>query len=263
MREKRFQRVPALRAAGAFAVLLCALGAGNVLAFVPSCEQELAQAYPPVLKADLTACKDPAARVASDSPADLDKLVRRLRGTWKLRSRTEQGITVSNEARYSRLYFDLDTVGGQVRGAALLLDRANEPQAARASMVAGFWGVQLRQKSPSRIQLSLSGEALGSYAHVRVPKVSSHELFEQSNVFVTAFDANAPAAGWDRIVVMDNSLTYVSCKDGVVERYVRMSGQKPVIEGASLEDYFKQLKEGGKSARLGTPSLGIAAAFGR
>ena len=114
----------ALAPLAAIAALAAVLVSGYVVdavAFVPSCEEEIAQAYPPALKADLTACTDPKARVASDADADLDKLTRRLHGTWKLRSRTEQGITVSTEGRYSRLFFDLESTGGQVRGAALLL----------------------------------------------------------------------------------------------------------------------------------------------
>lgn len=245
---------------------MVALASGYVVdafAFVPSCEEEIAQAYPPALKADLTACTDPKARVASDADADLDKLTRRLQGTWKLRSRTEQGITVSTEGRYSRLFFDLESNGGQVRGAAMLLDRENEPKAAPAALVAGYWGLELQRKSRSRLVLSLAGDSIGSYAHVRVPKASKHEFFEQDNVFVSTYDESAATAGWNRIVVMDNSLTYVSCKEGVVERYVKVSGQKPVVEGASLQDYWRKLKDGGKSASLKAPSSGIAGAFGR
>lgn len=259
----------ALAPLAAIAVLAAVLVSGYVVdavAFVPSCEEEIAQAYPPALKADLTACTDPKARVASDADADLDKLTRRLHGTWKLRSRTEQGITVSTEGRYSRLFFDLESNGGQVRGAALLLDKDNEPKAtsaAASATVAGFWGLELQRKSRSRIVLSLAGDSVGSYAHVRVPKASKHEFFEQDNVFVSAYDESAATAGWNRIVVMDNSLTYVSCKEGVVERYVKVSGQKPSVEGASLQDYWSKLKDGGKSARLTAPSTGIAGAFGR
>lgn len=256
----------ALAGIGGIAVLAAVLVSGYVadaFAFVPSCEEEIAQAYPPALKADLTACTDPKARVASDADADLDKLTRRLQGTWKLRSRTEQGITVSTEGRYSRLFFDLESNGGQVRGAALLLDRPEGEKTAKAATVAGYWGLELQRKSRSRIVLSLAGDSVGSYAHVRVPKASKHEFFEQDNVFVSAYDESAATAGWNRIVVMDNSLTYVSCKEGVVERYVKVSGQKPSVEGASLQDYWRQLKDGGKSARLAAPSAGIAGAFGR
>lgn len=264
MREKRSRRGLTPVAAGAvLAILLGGLYAADVLAFVPSCEEELARAYPPALKADLTACNDPKARAVPDTVADFDKFTRRLNGTWKLRSRTEQGITVSTDARYTRLYFDLEPSGGALRGAALLLDRANDPKLAQDASLAGFWRLEASRKGTGRIVLSLAGESLGSYAHARVPKAARHEFFEQDNVFVTAFDGSAPAAGWDRIVVMDNSLTYVSCKDGVVERYVKVSGQKPAIEGASLKDYWQQLKAGGKSARLASPPLGIGTAFGR
>jgi hypothetical protein len=261
MSEKRTRR--GVAAGALLTALLVGLAVADVFAFVPSCEEELAKAYPPALKADLTACKDPAAVKVPDTAADLDQFTRRLNGTWKLRSRTEQGITVSTEGRYSRLYFDLDGGREGVRGAALLLDRASDPKPAAGSAVVGFWGLEARRKSASRIVLSLSGEAMGSYAHVRVPKAATHEFFEQDNVFVTTYDPAADKAAWDRIVLMENSLTYVSCKDGVVERYVKVSGQKPVVEGASLKDYWQQLKTGGRSATLGVPPLAIGAAFGR
>ncbi len=265
MTEKRNRKArPPAAAVAMLVVALSGLFIASVYAFVPSCEKQLAEAYPPALKADLTACNDPAARVAPDGAADLDQFSHRLNGTWKLRSRTEQGISVSTEGRSSRFYFDLEPSGGAARGAALLLDRASDPKPEPASTAAGFWGLELQRKSPSRIVLSLAGEAVGSYAHARVPRTARHEFFEQDNVFVSTFDAGAPAAGWDRIVVMDISLTYVSCQDGVVERYVKVSGQKPVVEGVSIERYWQQLKAGdGRSARLGSPALALGRAFGR
>jgi hypothetical protein len=254
----------AFRALAAFA-LVGVVGAVGALAFVPSAEEELARAYPPALKGDLGACNDPAARLVPDTQADLAKFAGRLNGTWKLRSRTQQGLSVDTTGRTSRLYFDLGAVEGtRVTGAALLVDRPAQGGAKNAEAAAGFWGVALDRTEQGRIAVSLTGESMGAYANVRAAERQRHQFFEQDDVYVSLFDDAAPAPVWDRIVVMESSLTYVSCKDGVVERYVKVSSQEPRIEGASLEQYWRKLQAERRVARLGgTAAPAIARALGR
>jgi hypothetical protein len=42
-------------------------------------------------------------------------------------------------------------------------------------------------------------------------------------------------------VLSKRSLTYISCKRGIVQRYTKMSGEQPVIGGLTLEAYWEQL----------------------
>lgn len=225
------------------AVALSVLGAVGASAFVPSAEEELARAYPPALKGDLGVCEDPAARVVPDTQADLATFTGRLNGTWKLRSRTRQGLSVDTQGRTSRLYFDLGAAeGNRVSGAALLVDKPAEGAAKAGNAVTGYWGLSVTRTEKGRIAVSLQGESMGGYSNARATSRQEHQFFDQDGVFVSIFDDAAPAAAWDRIVVMENSLTYVSCKDGVVERYVKVASQKPRIEGASLEEYWQRLR---------------------
>ena len=249
------------RALAAAALLVLAAAAAS--AFVPSAEEELARVYPPALKSDLGSCHDPTARVTPDTQADLATFGGRLNGTWKLRSRTQQGLSVDTKGRNSRLYFDLGAVeGNRVSGAALLVDKPSEGAAKADNAVAGFWRLSLTRTEQGRIAVSLEGESVGGYANVRAASRQRHQFFEQDGVFVSIFDNSVPAPTWDRIVVMGNSLTYVSCEDGVVERYVKVASQKPRIEGASLEEYWQKLRSEGKVARLtGMPT--ISRALGR
>lgn len=245
------------------AVLMGCLGGASVYGFVISCEEEIAQAYPSALKADLGACSDPAARVVPSSSADVAKFTNRLNGTWTLRSRTIQGIAVQTETRTSKLYFDLDSANGQVSGAALLLDGNKDKTVKASDSFAGFWNLSASRQQNGRIVLSMAGQSVGSYAHVRARESEQHEFFEQDNVFVSTFGEGEMAGAWDRIVVMENSLTFISCTDGVVERFVKVSGQKPTVEGASIQKHWQDVKDGRKVATVGTSATAFAKAARR
>jgi hypothetical protein len=242
---------------------LTGVGAAGVLAFVPSAEKELARLYPPILRGDLSACTA-SASTAPSTAASMPKFVRRMNGTWELRSRTVHGITVSSSERVARLYVDMNVPSAaQAAGAALLVDRPRAGSDLRpfteGEGVAAFWAVDIGQKGRTRVSLTMTGQAVGSHANSRIRNIQDSRFFELKDVFV-AVDRQAPASSaWDKIVLTERSMTYVSCENGVVERYTKVSSQKPVIEGLSLERSWQRLKNSTRvTARLLAPNAAPA-----
>jgi hypothetical protein len=200
-----------------------------------------------------------------DTQADLGEFAAQLNGTWKVRSRTHQGISEEVQGRSRRLYFDLvPDDAGRIAGAALLVDRPRQGAVPAGDAAAGFWQVALSRTGNGRIALALRGESLGGYAVVRASARQEHQFFALDGVFVSLFDDAVQAPDWDRIVVSDSTLTYVACGAGIVERYVKVSDQKPQVEGASLQDYWRKLQSERKVAGLRDAGLSaVASGAGR
>jgi hypothetical protein len=208
------------------AALLVPVGAGDVLAFVPACTEEVAAHYPPILRSDLSACS-----VASEP-----------RPEPGLQARTVHGIVVKAN---SRVHVDLDRVsdrGGQ--GASVTLECA-DASCTNPTLVAG-----------SMLDFALTGDrvvlttqapvvekGLVSAAANTTPATAARfRFFQQAGVFVAIDERDRGQAAerkWDRVVLTDRTLTYISCKDGRVDRYVK-SSPRSQISNTTVEQFLRQ-----------------------
>ncbi|HVE83768.1 MAG TPA: hypothetical protein VND93_13000 [Myxococcales bacterium] len=231
--------------------VLTTVGAGALLwsarpaqAFVPSCTTELSANYPPVLRADLSACK--AQEAPKPSPAiDLKQFTEQLDGTWVLQSRTVQGITQPSNSRY---HIEIDQLknGGAV-GSAVLLDCADAD--CTQSRVAGMWSLDLGA-TKDRIAVTTSGKVVmpaGKEVKVAMDSTTLSKFFQQEGVFVALDKDVGPQLGdkrgWDRVVLTERTLTYISCADGRVDRFVKVSGSA-LVDGTPVRELQKTLVVG-------------------
>jgi hypothetical protein len=217
--------------------------------FVPSCEKELATLYPAALKADLSTCSMARPTVKATAPADISKFMRRLNGTWELKMRTIQGITSDTGQLSAKLYFDLvPASGSEVTGAALLLERPKDGPMTRVSTprneAVGFWDVTVAQKGKMALSLGMTGDKGSKLPGGIAPSVKGAEFAELNTVFVSLDNQTPRAQGWDRIIVSDAAMIYVSCQHGVIERYAKSSGQKPLVDGVSVKAYWQKQSTG-------------------
>lgn len=223
-------------ALGTFALCFTLFG------FVPSCEKELASLYPPALKADLSACAMARPTVKPTAAADIGKFAKRLNGTWELKMRTIQGITSDTRQLSAKLYFDIAPgTGSSLAGNALLLEQPKQETITRVSTprkdsALAFWDVTVAQKGKMALSFGMS-EGAGSKAPGGVARsVKEAEFAELDSVFVSVANREA----WDRIIVSDTALIYVSCQRGVIERYAKVSGQKPQVDGLPVKTYWQK-----------------------
>ncbi len=212
------------------------------LAFVPSCEEELAQAYPSAFVADLGACDEAAPAVEAGALADLGKFTHRLNGTWELNLRTRQGLPEDLAGQATRLYVDLVAQGEAVQGVAMVVQQGGE-LAQPAKKIAAFWRVNVLQAEPRAIRMNMSLGSAEFFAQAGLAPEVTQQFVEQKGIFVSARGDAQSADSWDRVVWMENSVTYISCSRGTVERYAKVSDQRPTIEGASLEDFWQKAQQ--------------------
>ena len=68
------------------------------------------------------------------------------------------------------------------------------------------------------------------------------KFFLQNGVYVALEEAN-PAQNaerkWDRVVLTERTLTYISCRNGRVDRYVK-SSPKSQVGSMPVEEYLKK-----------------------
>jgi len=224
--------------------------AASAFAFVISCEDQLAEAYPTELKADLSACDAGERTLTADTGVAADGFAATLNGTWTLRSRTAHGLTLNDATRAATFYADIEAQGDRLAGSVLLLDHpAGQDVLASDDGMAAFWGVTGTVRDGREVVVAMDGSALGSYAHVRVGAKNGLEFQRYRGAFV----ADSPASTWDRVVLMDDSLTFVSCEEGLVERYVRVDDREPTIDGASIESYWQELRSRSSIAGSAAP----------
>lgn len=243
-------------------VAVSVLSAAAAYGFVVSCEEELAEAYPAELKADLSACDASDLEIAAEHGIQVDQFAQMLNGSWRLRSRTQQGLTLNLEHREADLYFDLRPMSEQrIAGAALLVDRPKGSSVpASGDSLAARWQIRGDVQDGDKIVVSLAGSSIGSYAHVTLQPEDHMRFVRHKGAYVSA---ETDGSAWDRVVLMQDNLTYVSCSRGVVERYTRLTDGKPQIEGASIDEYWQRLKAVDSSdiaARINRESTAIAAA---
>lgn len=237
-----------LAASGLAALLfvsIALLSAPMAHSFVPSCEEELAQAYPSLLQPDLAACDERDTEIDADPEARATKFAAQLRGSWQLASRTIEGLPIDPESRSTRLYFDVAPRGpnGYV-GRAMLIDRdLDATGVAPADSVAGLWRIVIDQAQSDRISLKLERGTSSGVAPASQQPAQEHDFYQTSGAFVSVFDESTTSNRWERMVLMDNTLTYVSCDDGTVERFVKTSDREPRIEEGALQEYWQKLQD--------------------
>jgi hypothetical protein len=217
--------------------------------------------------ADLSICGHDAALRPSDT-IDLRQFAQRLHGTWLLRRRTIQGITIATDSKF---YFDIDTIGdGQASGHALMLDRGNlsnmDPlercKACLADATVGaLWKVDIRTQADGKtVALTMDGDYLGSYGDfAKGLQATEKTVFMRQDGTYLAGNLFSPAGGqglpddmWDRISLTDDVLVYVSCRSRFVDRFVKLTSGKPLIDGLKLPEAWEVRKKDGS---LLNPSL--------
>ena len=225
------------------AVCVAGLLATASMAFVPSCEEELAQAYPSAFVADLGACDEAAPQIQENMIADFGKFANRLNGTWELNLRSQQGLPDELDDFNRRLYFDLKKAGDDsITGVALLLDQGGNIAPA-SKKVSGFWKVNIGQAKDGSVRMNMTLGSEDFFAQAGLENTIEQRFIEDKNIFLSILQE--PSQGpqsWDRVVWMENSVTYISCEKGTVERYAKISDQKPRVEGVSLEEYWKKVE---------------------
>jgi hypothetical protein len=226
------------------ATLLLPAGAGDALAFVPACTEEVAAHYPPILRSDLSACSVPSEPKPELAMA-MKPFVQSFGGTWVLQARTVQGIVVKAN---SQVHVDLDRVGANGgQGAFLTLEcadaRCTSPTVVAGSMLdLGMTGDRVVVAAqPPVVNQGLMKAAAGT------PKPATQtparfRFFQQAGVYVAIDERDRGQAAerkWDRVVLTERTLTYISCKDGRVDRYVK-SSPRSQVGSTPVEQFLKQ-----------------------
>jgi len=243
------------------AVLIAGFQTASLFGFVPSCEKELATLYPAALKADLSACGASKTAVKPTAAADLAKFTSRLNGTWNLKMRTVQGITSDARQLSARLYFDLSPESAvRAAGGALMLERPKDETVRRVSTPSApdalaFWEINISQKGKMALSFGMVEGEGSKYEPVVRRAVKQAEFSELENVFVSVDKLSPKAEAWDRIILSDNTLVFLSCQRGVIERYSKVSGQKPEIDGLRVKAYWQKQKVGRIIAAARVPSF--------
>lgn len=192
--------------------------------------------------------------------ASVREFAARLHGTWLLNTRTIEGLTIDTD---SRLYFDFDTVSDkEATGRALMLDKGNlsvlDPlngcRACEADAAMGaLWEVHVANVDDERIVLKMAGDYLGSYGDFRKGvRATEAAAFVKNGTNYLSGHLVSPAGGqgmpddvWDRIGLSGDTLTYISCTGGFVDRFEKLSSEKPDVDGLSLADAWVKAKKDG------------------
>lgn len=209
---------------------------------------------------DLSVCDD-TPTVYSTAPASLTEFAERLQGTWTLRTRTIEGLTIETDSRF---YFAFETVSDtEVAGRALMLDKGNlrilDPlegcKACEADAALGaLWDVRVvMDTNRERVSLTMAGDYLGSYGDFKKGvRATETATFVKNDGAYLAGHLVSPAGGqgipddvWDRIGLTNDTLVYVSCKGRFIDRFEKLSSDKPLIDGLSLVETWQKAKREG------------------
>ena len=213
---------------------------------------------------DLSICSRKAAPGTPKSTPDLAEFARLLNGTWKLSNRTIRGLTIDTNTFF---YFDLPSAGQkEVKGTAMLIDYGNlsvlDPMNFSAACLAdatveAMWDVEIGRKDPASVSLVMAGEYFGSYGDfLKGVTATESSSFSQYGQGFLSGKLTTPGGGqgveddvWDRIGLSEGTLTYVSCQGGYVERYLKISDERPLVEGMSLRENWEKRKQDGSVVR--------------
>lgn len=215
--------------------------------------------------ADLSICREERDAVAPGEEVDVAEFASRLHGTWTLDARTIRGLPIDATATF---LLDLEppteTEDGEVevKGAAVMIDYGNlgilDPleltvACPKDATVAALWDVTISRTTPYRLALVMEGEYFGSYGDFR------HGVYETERSSYTRLEGkylsgrlvtpsgskHLPDDNWDRVDLTEGSLVYVSCEGRYVERYYKISDEKPLLDGAALREAWEQRKQAG------------------
>jgi hypothetical protein len=99
----------------------------------------------------------------------------------------------------------------------------------------------------------MDGDYLGSYGDFRngVQAVEQTHFHRYGSVFA-AGQLKSPAGGqgleddtWDRITLTSDVFTYTSCKNGFIDRFVKVSSDRPKVAGLQLPAAWQAIKASG------------------
>ena len=210
---------------------------------------------------DLSICSAKTAIPLPDAQIDLKQFVDALRGTWVLRRRTIQGVVIDTDSKY---YFDIgEPRDNAASGSGMMIDLGNlsplDPLHLCAACLAdasvgAIWKVNIGTDASKRaVHLKMDGQYLGSYGDFRKGMTATEEtrFYRYGSAFL-AGQLLSPAGGqgvaddtWDRISLASGVLTYTSCKNGFIDRFVKVSDSKPLVKGLELGDAWRVIKDSG------------------
>jgi hypothetical protein len=210
---------------------------------------------------NLAVCAGKSPVPADDDPATVAQFANWIAGTWLLRTRTIQGVQVNTDSKY---YIALDEITDKMAtGWGLMIDKGNLhsmdylricPACLADASVGALWKVTITPDSGAHsIHLKMDGDYLGSYGDFRkgVQAVEQTHFHRYGDVFV-AGQLKSPAGGqgledntWDRVTLAGDAFTYMSCKNGFIDQFVKLSNGKPTVGGVRLQDAWPAIKASG------------------
>ena len=215
----------------------------------------------PLERNDLSICSGGNPIPAKDDAVDAERFASWLHGTWLLKTRTIQGVAVDTESKY---YLDIDDIKPSgARGWAMMIDRGNLhaldyrrvcAACLADAAVGALWKVEISvDPGGHSAHLKMIGDYLGSYGDFRKGIQATEQThFHQYGPVFLAGQLKSPAGGqgleddtWDRVSLSDGVFTYTSCKNGFIDRFVKISDQKPLVAGLDLRDAWKAIKASG------------------
>jgi hypothetical protein len=218
------------------------------------------QPSPSVGPTDLSLCTNPPAPPGVGSAVDLRELAARLHGSWELNTRTVEGLTIPTN---SFLYFDIEkSDADRASGIAMMLDAGNlsvldtmalTHECIKDACLGALWSVAIeRAPDGHHVDIVMDGEYLGSYGDFAsgMRAVEKTTFLKEDDAYlagglVTPNGVHGQDT-WDRISLMGGVLTYLSCKGGYIERYVKRSAGRPLVDNLPLWDAWMQKKRNGE-----------------
>jgi hypothetical protein len=213
---------------------------------------------------DLALCKQPRVTLPeSAGKPDVREFARRLHGTWEVNTRTIQGLTIPTN---SYLYYDMDlehATDQRATGTAMMLDHGNlgildikklTTECNKDAKLGAFWTVLIEtEEGGRRISLSMDGEYIGSYGEFpQGMRATESTSFIKKDDAYLAGNLTTPDGGktskdlWERVSLMGDVLTYLSCKVRFIDRYVKRSSARPFVEEMTLQQVWEKMKKTGE-----------------
>lgn len=237
-----------------------------VHAAVPAAAPAPAPAAVPAIPAadpgpsDLSLCAKPKVPLVPEAEIDVRDFASRLHGTWELSTRTIQGLTIDTNSLF---YFDIDQATEEgAAGTAMMIDYGNlsvlDPlgfsAACRAdATVAALWKVRIAREPGKTVSLIMDGQYFGSYgdflkgitATEQTAFMRRADEYLSGGIVSPAGGQGMPDDVWDRVGLSLDTLTYVSCAGGFIDRYVKRASGEPRVDGMPLQvAWEKRVKEG-------------------
>lgn len=211
---------------------------------------------------DLSVCTKDTRRVPPTDEVDLEDFARRLHGTWELDPRTVQGVIIDAHADY---YFDFTSISDvAAKGSAALFDHGiltdMDPQGVcelcnEEAAVGAYWDVEIRkEEDPRLLTLIMKGEYLGSFADFREGITATETMtftrfgdrYLASYLVTPAGGQGMPDEVWERIGLTGDYFTFVFCGRRSIDRYRKVSAERPRVGGLDLKNAWVEKKASGQ-----------------